>query len=152
MFIAIWNDFKDYVIEFRLPESGELRTIRTSGGMYARIQFMRSLTAMRQPYEFRVIADSIGYVGFYECKGLERFKSFLKEAFETVKSRGISRLIVDIRENGGGSSSLGDEFMQYISRRPFRMFDRVLVKVSNEILSWHPDWIDSTKRDGRECV
>lgn len=146
MFIAIWNDFKEYVIEFRSPESGEVQSIRTSGGMYARIQFIRSLTAMWQPYELTILTDSIAYIGFYKCNDLERFKSFLKEAFETVKSRGISHLIIDIRENGGGSSSLDDEFMQYISRKPFRIFDRVMVKVSKEVLSWHPDWIDSTKR------
>ena len=63
-----------------------------------------------------------------------------------MKGKRISHLIIDIRENGGGSSSLGDEFMQYISRKPFRSFDRVQVKVSREILSWHPDWIDSSKR------
>jgi hypothetical protein len=146
LFIAVWSDFKDYVVEYRSPGSGELRTIRTSGGIFARIQFMRSLTAMRQPYEFRVIADSIGYIGFYRCNDLERFKTFLNETFQTVKDRRISRLIVDVRENGGGNSSLGDEFMQYISERPFRLYERVLVKVSNEVLSWHPDWIDSSKR------
>jgi Peptidase family S41 len=147
MFIAIWNDFKDYVVEFRPPESDELQTIRTSGGMYARIQFIRSLTAMRQPYEFRVLADSIGYIGFYQFTDLERFKSFLKKTFETVKRRRISHLIVDIRENGGGNSSLGDEMMQYISGKPFRMFDRVLVKVSKEVLPWISEWKDSTKRE-----
>jgi hypothetical protein len=147
MFIAIWNNFKEYIVEFRLPASGELRTNRTSGGLYARIQFLRSLTAMRQPYEFSVIGDSIGSIGFYQFNDPERFEGFLKAAFETVKRKGISRLLLDIRENGGGNSSLGDELMQYISRKPFRMFDRVQVKVSQEVLSWHPDWVDSTKRE-----
>jgi hypothetical protein len=101
---------------------------------------------MRQPYEFRGIVDSIGYIGFYECSDLERFKGFLKETFETVKNKRMSHLIIDVRRNGGGNSALGDELMQYISRKPFRTFDRVTVKVSNEILSWHPDWIDSTER------
>jgi hypothetical protein len=146
MFIAIWNDFKDYVIEYRLPASSDLQTIRTGGGLYARIQFMRSLTALRQPYEFSLAADSIGYIGFYQCNDLERFKGFLREAFATMKRKGISHLIIDIRKNGGGNSSLDDEFMQYISPGPFRIFDRVTVKVSEEILSWHPDWIDPDRR------
>jgi hypothetical protein len=147
MFIAIWNDFKDYVIEFRPPEGGELRTIRTSGGFFARTQFLLSMTAMRQPYEFKVIADSIGYLGFYECSDLERFNGFLKETFETVKRRSISHLIIDVRANGGGNSALGDELMQYISGRPFRMFDRTLIKVSNEVLPWILEWKDSTQRE-----
>lgn len=147
MFIAIWNDFKEYAVEFRPAGTGELRTIRTSGGLYARIQFIRSLTALRQPYEFRGIADSIGYIGFYQCSDLERFKGFLKETFETVKNNQMSHLIIDVRRNGGGNSALGDEFMQYVSRKPFRTFDRVTIKVSKEILSLYPDWMDLSKRE-----
>ncbi len=147
MFIAIWNDFREYTLQYQLPGTGELRTIETGGGIYARIQFIRSLTALRQPYEFRVIADSIGYIGFYQCSDLERFKGFLKETFETVKNKRMSHLIIDVRRNGGGNSALGDEFMQYVSRKPFRTFDRVTVKVSKEILSLYPDWTELSKRE-----
>jgi hypothetical protein len=146
MFIAIWNDFKEYVVEYRLPGSKILQSKTTGGGIYARIRFIRSLTALRQPYEFSVVADSIGYIGFYQCSDLERFKGFLKETFETVKNKRMSHLIIDVRRNGGGNSALGDEFMQYISRKPFRTFDRVTVKVSNEILSLYPDWTELSKR------
>ncbi|HEX7573273.1 MAG TPA: S41 family peptidase [Bacteroidota bacterium] len=147
MFIAIWNDFKEYVVEYRLSQSSELQSITASGGIYARIQFIRSLTALRQPYEFRVVADSIGYIGFYQCSDLERFKGFLKETFETVKNKRMSHLIIDVRRNGGGNSALGDEFMQYVSRKQFRTFDRVTIKVSKEILSLYPDWTDLSKRE-----
>lgn len=146
MFIAIWNDFKEYVVEYRLPQSSELRSITASGGIYARIQFIRSLTALRQPYEFRGLGENTGYIGFYQCSDLERFKGFLKETFETVKNKRMSHLIIDVRRNGGGNSALGDEFMQYISRKPFRAFDRVTIKVSEEILSLYPDWTDLSKR------
>ncbi len=144
--IAVWNDFKGYEIHFRLPESGEMRTVNAAGGIYARIQFIRSLTAIRRPYEFQVIKDSIGYIGYYRCNDPERFTVFLKETFGVVKSRRISHLIIDARENGGGNSALDDEFMQYISPMPFRTFDSVETRVSSEILAWHPDWIDSTEQ------
>ena len=129
-----------------LPGAAESRRVTTAGGLYARIQFLRSLTALREPYEFRVMADSIGYIGFYRCDDPERFDGFLKETFTTVKKEGhCDIMIVDIRENGGGNSYLGDELMQYISPKPFRMFDRVLVKVSGEVLSRYPARIDSAR-------
>lgn len=146
MFIAMWNDFKDYQIEVRLPGSVETRIVKSFGGMYARIQFLRSLAETGQPYEFKLVADSVGYIGFYQCKDLDRFKGFLKDAFQALQSKGIPHLIVDIRENGGGNSSLDDEFMQYISRKPFRMFDRIEIKVSKEVQSRYPDWTDFTNR------
>ena len=76
----------------------EKRTIETAAGVYARIRFMSGLAALGRPYEFKVIEDSIGFIGYYRC---------------------------DDPENGGGNSALDDEFMQYISPMPFRTFDRV---------------------------
>jgi hypothetical protein len=146
MSISIWNDFRPYEIEFRSAGTSDVRTIVTGGGIYARIRFLRSLSMLGEPYKFRVIADSIGYIGFYSCKDPDRFKGFLKDTFGTLKERGISRLIIDIRENGGGNSSLDDEFMQYISGTPFRIFEKATIKVSEEVLSWHRDWIDSARQ------
>jgi hypothetical protein len=146
MIIAAWNDFKGYVIEYRTAGSTEVRTLTARGGLYARVQYLSGITALGKPYEFRMVTDSIAYIGFYRFDDPERFKVFLRESFTSLRAGGISHLVIDVRENGGGNSYLGDELMQYISRKPFRMFDRVLVKVSDEVLSWHPDRIDSTKR------
>jgi hypothetical protein len=146
MSISIWNDFRPYQIEFRLPGGSGARRVETGGGIYARIRFIRSLSMIGEPYRFTVIEDSIGYIGFYACRDPERFKGFLRDSFGTMKEKGISRLIIDIRENGGGNSSLDDEFMQYISGTPFRIFEKATVKVSREILSAHRDWIDSARQ------
>jgi hypothetical protein len=150
--IAFWNDFRDYVLEYRLPISGQVRSVRTRGGLYARIQFLRSLSEIGSPYHFSVIADSIGYIGFYRCSDPEGFQKFLRETFETVRRRGITSLIIDIRENGGGDSSLDDEFMQYISQKPFRTFDRVTLKLSSQIVSLYPEWKDSLKSAGSRLI
>jgi hypothetical protein len=146
MLISVWNAFRTYEIEFRPPGASGVQTITTGGGIYARIRFIRSLPMIGEPYRFKVIADSVGYIGFYACRDPERFKGFLRVSFGTMKERGISRLIIDIRENGGGNSSLDDEFMQYISGTPFRIFEKATIKVSEEVLSWHRDWIDSAKQ------
>ena len=54
---------------------------------------------------------------------------------------------MDIRKNGGGNSSLGDELMQYISANDFRMFDSCLIKISDELnKKKYFDWMDSKKR------
>jgi C-terminal processing protease CtpA/Prc len=65
---------------------------------------------------------------------MEQFNKFLKEAFTKIRGQNVSSLIVDIRKNPGGSSSLGDELLRYLTDKPFRQFEKVEIKVSRQIL------------------
>jgi C-terminal processing protease CtpA/Prc len=78
------------------------------------------------------------------------FKVFLKNTFTEIKNKQIKNLIIDIRKNGGGNSSLGDELLQYISKTNFRQYDSCFIKVSDELLNNYTEkvsshWIDSIK-------
>lgn len=69
----------------------------------------------------------------YDC--LDEFKVFLKRAFGQIKENSISNLIVDIRENDGGSSSLGDELLKYISDTEFCQESKEILKISKAYLN-----------------
>lgn len=60
----------------------------------------------------------------------DKFQEFLKTSFKTIRDKKIKKVIIDIRENGGGNSALGDELLKYIAAQPFRQFDRTLIKYS----------------------
>ncbi|AXY75490.1 hypothetical protein D3H65_16545 [Paraflavitalea soli] len=75
-------------------------------------------------------AEKAAIISFLEFDDLDECKVFIDSAFGILKSRGIEYLIIDIRENGGGDSDIGDELMQYIARQPFRQYDSVLEKHS----------------------
>ncbi|MCC9043733.1 hypothetical protein LNQ81_13725 [Myroides sp. M-43] len=60
----------------------------------------------------------------------KEFEQFLKESFKTINEAKIKKIVIDIRENGGGNSLLGDELLKYLSPTPFRQFDRTVVKYS----------------------
>lgn len=60
----------------------------------------------------------------------EKFQEFLKTSFKTIQDHKIKKLVIDIRENGGGNSALGDELLKYLVVTPFRQFDRTLIKYS----------------------
>jgi Peptidase family S41 len=86
------------------------------------------------PYAFsRLERGRIGYLDYRRCQDYERFKRFLAEAFTSIKLRPIEGLIVDIRRNGGGSSSLNNELWAHVTERPFRQFGETLVRVSNRL-------------------
>ena len=49
-----------------------------------------------------------------KCKNNDEYKRVLKEMFEKIKEKNIGNIAVDLRNNGGGSSSVATEFIKYI--------------------------------------
>lgn len=56
--------------------------------------------------------DSCDYNSFY--------RKTLKEMFDEVDEKGISTVVVDLRNNGGGSSMVADEFIHYLDVPSYR--------------------------------
>jgi hypothetical protein len=147
LLIGVWNNWGDYTLEYRPPLESGTAVIRSVGGLYARMVFLNESmkgSGVGPHYVFKTLSENVGYLGFYSFTDLNSFRAFLHSVFGELKAKRIRNLIIDIRENGGGDSSLGDELMQYIAKKPFRMFDSVMVKVSAELLSKGSfAWVDS---------
>lgn len=50
------------------------------------------------------------------------FKNFLKTSFQEIETRKIKNLIIDVRDNAGGSEDYGVLLYSYIARRPFKYY------------------------------
>lgn len=61
-----------------------------------------------------------------------RWDAFLDETIRAVTKRGAAGLIVDIRENGGGSTNLGHALLARVTDRPYRMNARLAWRRSEE--------------------
>ena len=83
-------------------------------------------------YTFSVLPDkNIGIIKFrYFIGDNKTFAQFLDSTFRVMQKEKIENLIIDIRENGGGSTMFGDFLFQYISPSPFQQFGKVIVKYS----------------------
>ena len=57
---------------------------------------------------------------------------FLDQAIGAANARGVAGIVVDIRENGGGNSALGDALLSRITDQPYRMASRVVWRKSPE--------------------
>jgi len=145
----LWDDCRNYKIIFKTPE-GKTKTIRTSGGLFSLLDMGRSelnQTAGNSYYQYKSLSDSIGFIEFNSFSDLEKFRIFLDTTFTTIQNENVKHLIIDIRKNGGGNSSLGDEIMQYISKTDFRQFDISHIKISSELLNAKRfEWLDSVER------
>ena len=67
---------------------------------------------------------------FNECSGTKEMKQFCDSMFNDLREQGIKKLIIDVRENGGGDSSVGDILLSYVAQKPSTQFDKVLYKVT----------------------
>ena len=61
---------------------------------------------------------SFGYYG----DEFDVFKSFIDKSFKGINSKNIKNLIIDVRLNGGGSSTAGSYLLEHIADRPFIYF------------------------------
>jgi len=62
----------------------------------------------------------------------DQWDTFLDQAMTAANARGAAGLIVDIRENGGGNSRLGDAFLARVNDRPYRLASRAVWRKSPE--------------------
>lgn len=82
-------------------------------------------------YSFEI--DPVNRVAVMDFRHFDnpgKMKSFADSMFTTLRAEGIDRLIIDIRNNGGGNSMVGDELLKYISPVPFRQMDKVYMRLS----------------------
>ena len=61
-----------------------------------------------------------------------QWDKFLDEAIAAANARRAAGLIVDVRENGGGSTDLGDALLARVTDRPYRMNSKVVWRRSEE--------------------
>jgi hypothetical protein len=85
-----------------------------------------------------------------------RFREALRKIFIDIRAEKPPGIIVDLRNNGGGNSGLGDDLLDYLNDKPYRPFARETFKASPECREFFekrfPDGYETTAlrqmRDG----
>lgn len=120
-----------FEVEWMMGEGGKPRTTIVRGvSMEMFNTSRRKMKAATADFSFKRIADDIGYLNFRRMRGLAAFQVFLKRTFQAIRKHPIHGLIIDLRQNGGGSTALGDSLLSYISNKPYRMISRMDLKIS----------------------
>ncbi|MCP4442189.1 MAG: hypothetical protein GY810_25045 [Aureispira sp.] len=85
---------------------------------------------LKSNYSFKILDEDIAYIAYNSCQDYEAFQAFLTETFQTIKDKKLDKLIVDIRNNGGGNSMLNDLLLPYFTRKRYRQSSERHWKVS----------------------
>ena len=91
-------------------------------------------------YSLTIETDGIAIVHFNSFADIPRFTEFIDSVFTVINEREITDLIIDIRNNGGGNSLIGDIFFQYISPVPFNQYGSYLTKISPRQVAFHTSY------------
>ncbi|MBL4710068.1 MAG: hypothetical protein JKY48_16685 [Flavobacteriales bacterium] len=83
-------------------------------------------------YSFEILEQGIGLISYNNCNNYKKFNKFLKKSFKIIKQENIDKIIIDIRENGGGDSGLNDLLLSYITTKPYQQASGRYWKVSEE--------------------
>ncbi|WP_214073752.1 S41 family peptidase [Mucilaginibacter sp. dw_454] len=61
------------------------------------------------------------------------FSKFMDTTFRQLKEKHIKHLIINLIDDGGGDSDVGDEFFQYLLDKPFTQYAKILEKNSEPL-------------------
>lgn len=85
--------------------------------------------SLNHPYSYRLDHDkSVAIMDFRECVDPNGMKQFADSLFRTLHREGIGNLIIDVRNNGGGTTLVGDVLLRYIATEPFVQTEKFLFK------------------------
>lgn len=87
---------------------------------------------------------SLAYFRYPSFRYSDSEKKAIDGIFSEIKKAGAKSLVIDIRGNGGGNSSMGEFIFKYVSERAIRSFSRMQVKVSRELLA-NPRYADTSE-------
>ncbi len=81
-------------------------------------------------YRYYTISDTIGIIDINRCEGRAQFASFCDSVFTELQDNNISNLVIDVRDNGGGSTFHGDTLFTYLTSNKFTQYGQVDMKLS----------------------
>ncbi|THD67335.1 peptidase S41 [Robertkochia marina] len=61
---------------------------------------------------------------------IEEYQKFIDSAFSVIKRKNSKKLIIDLRNNGGGEDSFSDYLVSYIADKPFNWTSKFTLKTS----------------------
>lgn len=91
---------------------------------------IRTVTTSEPPYSISFPANDVALLRiavFREDEGMPSFRNFLDSVFRQIREKQVRSLIIDLRNNEGGTDRLGVLLNTFIARAPFRYYDKLTV-------------------------
>ncbi|MBW0160332.1 MAG: hypothetical protein HYI21_14015 [Sediminibacterium sp. Gen4] len=86
-----------------------------------------------KPYEFSWLKNGIGYLNYRSMRNDPTlpFDQFLTTVFTSLNDSSSKGLVIDLRENGGGDSQLGERLLAHFNKKPYILAGGMKWKISS---------------------
>lgn len=113
---------KDYELEVKIPNKTTEKV--SINGIAA--QQLSDRKVKTNDFKHKTINDNnaVLEIKSFQISCKKDFKKFIDESFEQINKAGIQNLVIDLRDNGGGDTRLGDYLLRYISNKPVTQFSK----------------------------
>lgn len=117
---------QDVEIQYKNPGESETKTVTLTTvderDSFRSSSFARGLTGFEQPIEYRLLDSGFAYVKIYSFSDSARLSiSLWERMIQTLNQQQIPGLIIDMRQNGGGSGYLADQMAAYFFNEPLTL-------------------------------
>ncbi|MBC6492992.1 S41 family peptidase [Flavihumibacter stibioxidans] len=120
-----------FIIRYR-EAKGRTRTLELAEGITYAEALSEGMPHIRdKAYSYKIIDNKLAYFNFKNMSGdWKVLGQFLDSLFTEIRTRKINILAVDLRQNSGGNSLLGDLLLSYLTRKPHAQMGTKFWKIS----------------------
>lgn len=132
---SYWNVYGEaikYSITYHTAKDFSEKRIQVPGRTEDEI-YALGITEHIKNYDFYELAEiETGVIAYNACEDLENFRPFCDSVFSLMRQNNYKNLIIDIRENVGGTTRLNDILFEYLTDKPITQFTYIKTKVSKD--------------------
>lgn len=156
----VWLEYgarDSFTVEVEGPD-GEVRTLDLPAISYDALMDREGLARIDlSGREARLLTDDIAYLRpgpFYDIEAssaetaylpeaVAAFSDFIDTSFEHFITAGADALILDLRNNPGGSNAFSDRVLSWIADRPFRFASDFRIRISEQSIASNQARLDA---------
>lgn len=115
--------------------------VKSVGGVVRAVSGVKSGAPVSKSAPFSLTfldSTAIMKVDTFKKEREAEFSAFVKESFARIASQNATRLIVDLRENGGGAHEVSDRLLNYLTSERYTPMSAVRARVTEANLSQIP--------------
>jgi hypothetical protein len=90
-----------------------------------------SVAPQQPPYRLNWLAAGVAYMAIDDMSDVAEFAAFAQDAFSAIHRKKAKGLVVDLRQNGGGSTDVGEMLLDRVTNKPYRICAEKYSRVSS---------------------
>lgn len=134
LFFAVYLHLRGIFPPYEISYSDGLSSVINANQTINFMSLYMRLKGTLTPHSFEYI-EGIPVITYNSAEDHDGFELLLSQAFSEIKESEIKTLIIDIRKNSGGNSSVNDVLLNYITSTPYRQSSKRLWKISEVSIS-----------------